>query len=76
MARHARALVESPYENPYRYWKRARRADLTDKTRWVLLGPLASGARPARCATARNAYSTVWENIGGVRLDGMGDFGP
>lgn len=46
MARHARALLESPHESPYRYWKRARRADLADKTRWVLLGPLASGARP------------------------------
>jgi len=44
MARHARALAESPQENPYRFWKRARRADLADKTRWVLLGPLADGA--------------------------------
>jgi hypothetical protein len=44
-ARHARALVESPDQNPYRFWRRARRADLGDKLRWTLLGPLADGAR-------------------------------
>lgn len=45
MARHARALVESPVENPHLFWKRARRAELADKVRWTLLGPLAEGAR-------------------------------
>jgi hypothetical protein len=45
MARHAWAATESPAENPYRYWKRARRAALGDKVRWVLFGPLAHGAR-------------------------------
>ena len=45
MARHADAIVESPTENPYLYWKRAKRAELGDKTRWVLFGPLADGPR-------------------------------
>jgi hypothetical protein len=45
MARHASAEVESPDLNPYRYWKRARRADAGDTTRWVLFGPLADGPR-------------------------------
>ena len=44
-ARHARALVESPDENPYRFWKQARRADLGDRVRWTLFGPLANGPR-------------------------------
>jgi hypothetical protein len=45
MARHAFAEVESPLQNPYLYWKRARRADLADRTRLVLFGPLADGPR-------------------------------
>jgi hypothetical protein len=45
VARHARAQVESPEQNPYRFWKRARRADLGDKVRGTLFGPLAHGAR-------------------------------
>ncbi|HEX2486441.1 MAG TPA: hypothetical protein VHQ66_14120, partial [Myxococcota bacterium] len=44
-ARHARALVESPEQNPRLYWQRARRAELGDKVRWTLLGPLANGPR-------------------------------
>lgn len=51
-ARHARALVESPDQNPYRFWQRARRADLADKLRWTLLGPLANGARDRRLPRA------------------------
>lgn len=45
MARHASAELESPMQNPYLFWKRAKRAELGDRTRWVLLGPLADGAR-------------------------------
>jgi hypothetical protein len=45
MARHAAAAVESPEQNPYRFWRRARRAQLGDRTRFVLFGPLAEGPR-------------------------------
>jgi hypothetical protein len=45
MARHAWAEVESPLQNPYLYWKRARRADLGDRTRFLFFGPLADGPR-------------------------------
>jgi hypothetical protein len=45
LARHASAAVESPEQNPYRFWRKARRAQLGDRTRFVLFGPLADGPR-------------------------------
>ncbi len=45
MARHAAALVRSPESNPYRAFRRARRAHALARTRWVLVGPFAAGPR-------------------------------
>jgi hypothetical protein len=45
MARHARTLVESPTENPYAAFERARVDAVGQKAGFVLLGPLAHGAR-------------------------------
>jgi hypothetical protein len=45
MARHARALVESPAQNPYGAFQRARVADVGERTGFVVLGPIAHGAR-------------------------------
>jgi hypothetical protein len=44
-ARHAAALVESPHENPWRAFRRARRSDRLEQTRWIFFGPLANGPR-------------------------------
>jgi hypothetical protein len=52
MARHARAVVLSPQQNPWLYWKRARRAETSDKARFLLLGPLAGGARDRKLPRA------------------------
>ncbi len=41
MARHAAALVHDTDLNPYRSFRLARRAELLDRMRWLLLGPLA-----------------------------------
>jgi hypothetical protein len=45
MARHARALVESPEENPYAFFRRAQRDETRGQVRWLVAGPLAGGAR-------------------------------
>jgi len=45
MARHARAAVSSPEQNPYRAHRAARRAQTGAMLRWLFFGPLASGAR-------------------------------
>ncbi len=45
MARHAAAAVLSPEQNPYRFWRGARRAARGDRVRFVLFGPLAEGPR-------------------------------
>ncbi|UCE85078.1 MAG: hypothetical protein JSU66_12070 [Deltaproteobacteria bacterium] len=45
MARHARALVEQPDQNPYRAFREARADDRAEQLRWVLLGPLFRGPR-------------------------------
>jgi hypothetical protein len=44
-ARHADWAVENPDQNPYLAFTRARSADRDDRWRWVVLGPLAHGAR-------------------------------
>jgi len=43
MARYARVLLDSPYQNPWRAFQRARRTVLAERGRWLLLGPLAKG---------------------------------
>jgi hypothetical protein len=45
MARHAEAAASSPEQNPYRFWRGARRAQRSDRVRFVLFGPLADGPR-------------------------------
>ena len=45
MARHAKALVSSPVENPYRAFRAARRGMTAKKARWLAFGPLVDGAR-------------------------------
>jgi hypothetical protein len=45
MARHARALVSSAEQNPYRAYRAARRAQTRAMLSWLFFGPLAGGAR-------------------------------
>ena len=45
MARHAEALVESPYQNPFRAFEEARGRDRAQRVAWIFFGPLASGPR-------------------------------
>ena len=45
MARHARALEASLYQNPYGAFQEARSRANSDRYRWLAFGPLASGAR-------------------------------
>jgi hypothetical protein len=45
LARHARALVEQPEQNPYRAFREARSDDRAAQLGWVLFGPLARGPR-------------------------------
>jgi hypothetical protein len=44
-ARHARALLDDPAQNPYGAFDDARAADRLDQASWILLGPLARGPR-------------------------------
>ncbi len=45
MARHARALYESPVHNPYRVFRSERSKDSRDQALWILFGPFAGGPR-------------------------------
>jgi hypothetical protein len=44
-ARHAAALVESPLQNPWLAFRRARRDDRAEQAGWIFLGPLVNGPR-------------------------------
>ncbi len=45
MTIHSKALLNNPIQNPFAFFKRSRSSDRWLQTRWILLGPLASGAR-------------------------------
>ena len=45
MARYAGALLHSPDRNPYRRYREAAERDRSRRSRWLLLGPVAGGAR-------------------------------
>ena len=48
MARHAQALLYSQSQNPYRYYRAARRADTWRRTGWVIFGKHGFGAHYER----------------------------
>lgn len=45
MTIHSKALINSPTQNPFAFFEKARTSDRWLQMRWVLLGPLLSGAR-------------------------------